>query len=170
MSVAGEIDPWKPGGAYFDTNLRDYERYSAEEAQRLGFQHDFAQAALKSSVLVNGGAIVALFTFLGNDKAVLDPDWLFWSFGCFAFALACGLAAYLGAFLSQGFYMNFIAYRATQSRNAMGSIPDEEGHGAKERRQEALGDIAIRFAVGACVLSLSGFVAGSLCALLGMVS
>ncbi len=167
--MSGEIDPWKPGGAFFDTNLRDFEKYSTEEAQRLGFQHEFAQAALKSSVLVNGGAIVALFTFLGNDKAALDPDWLFWSFGCFAFALASGLAAYLGAFLSQAFYMNAVAYRATKSRNAMGNIPDEDHHDTKADRQAKLGNIAIGFGIGACVVSLAGFVAGSLCALLGLV-
>jgi len=94
--MANEIDQYGPGGLYHDTLLRDYETYKAEEAQRLGFQHDFAQAALKSAVLVNGGAIVALFTFLGNEKVVVHPDLLFWSFGSFAAALGSGLAAYFG--------------------------------------------------------------------------
>jgi len=167
--MTDHIDRWKPGGAYHDTNLRDYETLKAEEAQRLGFQHDFSQAALKSAVLVNGGAIVALFTFLGNDKTVINPEWLFAAFGCFAFSLACGLAAYLGAFLSQGFYMNMVAYRATASRNAMAALANEDGHDTKEKRHERLGDISIRSAIGASVLSLVGFVGGSFCTLMGLV-
>ena len=164
-----EIEDWRRGGPAYDTNLRDYDTLKTEEAQRLGFQHEFAQAALKSAVLVNGGAIVALFTFLGNDKAAVNPEWLFRSFGCFAFALACGLAAYLGAFLSQAFYMNMVAYRATESRNAMANLPNEEGHHEKKKREESRGNVSIIFGIGASVLSLVGFVGGSLCALLGLV-
>lgn len=167
--MANEIDQYGPGGLYHDTLLRDYETYKAEEAQRLGFQHDFAQAALKSAVFVNGGAIVSLFTFLGDEAVVEHPHMLFWSFGCFAVALGFALAAYFGAFFSQANYMNMVAYRSAASRNAMVGLPNEEGHDENEKNSERRGDSAMKLAIATSVLSLAGFAGGSFCALLGIV-
>jgi hypothetical protein len=159
---------FEPGGFIYETNQRDYERYKEDAAQRLQFQHDFAQTSLQSSVLVNGGAIVALFTFLGHDKAVISADALAWSFGWFVAALACGLLAHLGAFLSQAFYMQVAEYDAVAARNAMGKLTNIAGHDEGEARARRRGHIAFGVALGASALSLVGFVLGAWCALDGV--
>lgn len=153
---------------YHDTNERDYERFKADATQRLQFQHDFAQTSLKSGVLVNGGAIVALFTFLGHDKATITPDALWWSFGWFVGALGAGLVAHLGAFLSQAFYMRVSELEAVASRNAMARLMDAPGHAESEARALKRGNIAMGTALVASALSLVGFVIGAACALSGL--
>jgi len=150
---------------YYDTNRRDYEAYIAEAAQRLQFQHDFAQSALKTLVLVNGGAIIALFTFLGHDRAAFDLIWLKRSFAAFAVALGLAMFAYFGAFYSQASYMNAVYQQAINSRSAMAGLDHREDEGPTERR----GDKFLRVGVGAALLSLATFFGGSVCALVGLI-
>lgn len=59
----------------------DYEDFKAETAERLKLQAEMAHAALKGLTLANGGAIVALFTFLGNSRSAVDRGDLWWAFG-----------------------------------------------------------------------------------------
>lgn len=84
---------------------QNYDALTAEAMLRLQFQVSFAEQALKGLMLVNGGAIVALYTVIGNSGAVsLDVGRLWAAFGCFVAGLVLTLLAYLGAFASQNFY------------------------------------------------------------------
>lgn len=158
MSGTGDQIP------YYDTNRRDYENYIAESAQRLQFQHDFAQSALKTLVLVNGGAIISLFTFIGNERATLSQYWLWWSFAAFAVALFLSMLAYFGAFFSQAHYMNAVHQQAINSRSAMAQLPHREDEAPSESR----GNTYLRIGVGSALLSLGCFLGGAVFALIGL--
>ena len=158
---------WEPGGRYHDTNLRDYESYQQEEQQRLQFQHDFAQSALKSGVLVNGGAIVALFTFVGHDKAVISSECLWWSFASFAAGLFFSLGAYVCAFVSQGQLMNWAAAKAMESRGAIADIPLDPAAEANQRSYATWGNRFVWGGLLSSLAGLAGFAGGAAMALAG---
>jgi hypothetical protein len=84
----------------------DYDNRIAEVAQRLGFQQEIGLAALRSLTLVNGGAVIGLLTFIGNEAPAVDPLLMRWSFGAFGAGLFFTLAAYLGGYFSQSHLMN----------------------------------------------------------------
>ncbi|MFC3785822.1 hypothetical protein GGR90_002010 [Sphingopyxis italica] len=149
---------------YYDTNRRDYEAYMAEAAQRLQFQHDFSQSALKTLVLVNGGAIIALFTFLGHERAAFDLLWLKRSFASFAGGLGLAMFAYFGAFYSQASYMLAVHKQAINSRSAMARLDHREDESSEEKR----GDTFLKVGVGAALLSLGSFAGGAIAALIGL--
>jgi hypothetical protein len=152
---------------HYDVHCRDYEGYKQEASQRLQFQHDFAQSALKSGVLVNGGAIVALFTFLGhNDQTVTGHLW--WSFVCLVAGLAFALLAYAGAFLSQGYLMNLAEYRATGSRAGMGMLQPDPDQDENEKHYDRWGGILVWTALALAILGILAFVAGAGFALAGL--
>lgn len=150
---------------YYDTNRRDYEAYMAESAQRLQFQHDFSQSALKTLVLVNGGAIIALFTFLGHERAAFDLLWLKRSFASFAGGLGLAMFAYFGAFFSQAKYMLAVHKQAINSRSAMARLEHRED----ESSDEARGNIFLMVGVGSALASLAAFVGGAVSALVGLI-
>lgn len=81
----------------------------------------FAKAALTTSILVNGGAAVALLAFLGNlisktPRSWVDPLFI-WSLGVFAAGVFFGAAATGFAFLAQyKFYRMFAAASASGSQ------------------------------------------------------
>ena len=66
-----------------------------------------ADATMKALLLANGGAMIALFTFVGNlvaksSKAVpFDPSRLWTGFFCFVAGLVAALLVHAFAFLSQ---------------------------------------------------------------------
>lgn len=159
---------FESGGRHYETNRRDYEGYKRDEEQRVQFQHDFAQSALKAGVIVNGGAIVALFTFLGHDKAVISGEWLWWAFFAFAVGLACSLFAYVGAFMSQSDLMNLSAHQASASRNAMGLLPENPEQAKTEDKYRKRGERFVWLSVALAVVSLIGFVGGAGFALAGL--
>lgn len=84
---------------------RDYAY--ADAAERVRFQAGFAEKMLNAMMLANGGAIIGLFTFVGNliGKAgspiilSIAPLWI--AFASFVLGLSLTLGAHFFAFLSQ---------------------------------------------------------------------
>jgi hypothetical protein len=126
-------------------------------ADRLKFQVDFAQAALKNLTLVNGGAIVALFTFLGHDGERLNLRLLWWSFASFSLGLIFVLAAFLAAFYSQLFFMNTSQYQMWNSQLEIVGRNPEHDFIAEFKK----GNCALIVAIALAVLSLIVFVVGA---------
>ncbi|HEY0148678.1 MAG TPA: hypothetical protein VGB70_06700 [Allosphingosinicella sp.] len=93
----------------------DYEALKAETSERMKIQADLAHSALRGLMLVNGGAIVALFTFIGNSNASFDRSLIWWAFGFFATGLILTLAANISGFLAQ---THFFLQTNLQSWNA----------------------------------------------------
>jgi hypothetical protein len=78
--------------------------------ERVRFSVTFADNALKALMLVNGGAIIGLFTFIGNTAGkpgllAMDATGLWVAFGVFVAGLVLALVAHLGAYASQDLYM-----------------------------------------------------------------
>lgn len=145
----------------------NYETLTADAAKRIDFQVGYAEQGLKALMLVNGGAIVALFTFIGNEApVVLDTGKVWWAFRCFAAGAALTLVAYFGAFLSQGNYYLSSQHEAWNCQIKMltgepGNY-DYVGPFKIGRRWERLG-------AAAAIAALLAFIAGAHFAIQGVL-
>ncbi len=75
---------------------------SAYERSKAVF--DFALLGLRSIVIVNGGAIVGLLTFVGNFNRAADSAGVWAAFVCFAVGLFAALAAILASYSAQSWF------------------------------------------------------------------
>lgn len=145
---------------------KDHSAFLAEAKDRLQFQVDFAQSAMRNLLLVNGGAILALLTALGNSTMRYDPKGLWWAFFWFSLGLVGALAAYFAAFFSQYFFYNGTLFQAWNAQ--------QDAHDL-ERSHDPIplflrGDRALIIGVGLATVSLSSFLIGSFVALDAIVS
>lgn len=145
----------------------DYEDHRQEVFERLKMQAAFAEAGLKSLMLVNAGAIIGLFTFIGNGSTKLHirADWLWPAFGCFVAGMAATLVAHIAAFFSQGFY-----YQQTQAQSWNDQaimIGAEARHGTDDLYKK--GFLAENIGVTAAVVALLAFVVGAFLAFKGVL-
>ncbi len=91
---------------------QDYAVAVADATDRIKNQMAIADATMKALLIANGGAMVALFTFVGNlvaktTKAVpLDPTRIWIGFACFVAGLVAALIVHALAFLSQDRFYN----------------------------------------------------------------
>jgi len=97
----------------------------AEATERLKFQNGIADAAMKALMLANGGAMVALFTFIGNlmakasnGKIPFDTQGLWVAFACFVGGLVAALLCHICAFLSQDRFFNQAMREAWRQQEA----------------------------------------------------
>lgn len=145
-----------------DALLRWQCAQTAEAAERLRFAVDLARSGLHAALIVNGGALVALFTLIGHTG--VDMRWLWWSFAGFAVALVLVLSGWLCAHLSQNqFYIaaQFEAWNAD-------AVLDGRAPGCDAPAATSSGT---RFMVAGTIcatLSIMAFVAGCGCALAGV--
>jgi len=144
--------------------LEDVKVYSQEAMERLKYQVEFAQAALKNLHLVNGGAIIALLTFVGNVNEVIDKVSVFWSFVWFSAGLSLSLLAYLGAYFSQSYFMNVAFSQTWEAQHRA------EGSAVKFpfERDFARGHLALTFGIGSALLSMASFIVGAFVAIEGL--
>lgn len=143
------------------------EALTAEALARLQFSVTFAEQALKGLMLVNGGAVIALYTVIGNAGALnLDAGRLWAAFGCFVAGLVLTLLAYLGAFASQNFYH-------VSAQHEAWNYQDEAQNGKRGAhdhvRPYVIGHWAQIAGVGFAILSLAAFAIGSGFALSGVL-
>ena len=87
----------------------DEELARSEVIERLKFQVAYSETVFRSLILVNGGAIVGLFTFIGNVSNEnfifrLNEKILWFSFGGFCCGVFLALLSAFGAFFSQKFF------------------------------------------------------------------
>lgn len=86
---------------------QDHTAARAEAAERIKNQMSIADATMKALLLANGGAMVALFTFIGNalakagGKPLFDAASLWTAFACFVAGLVAALLTHALAFVSQ---------------------------------------------------------------------
>ena len=117
-----------------DYHLVKLQQGFEDTRERLRFAVTFAVTALNCLTLLNGGAIIGLFTFLGNAKGdtpfPLDPGLLWNSFCWFAIGLVCALVAHVGAYFSQNFFMqvdNAVVVNDYQALTGREPVPDQDG-------------------------------------------
>jgi hypothetical protein len=144
--------------------LEDFRVNIDEAADRLRFQVEFAQSTLKNLYLINGGALVALLTFIGNTGIDFDQLAMWWSFLWFALGLAASMFAHLGAYFSQAYYMEQTFKQAWNAQL--------RAKGAQENfdftREYRLGNFWLYFGVVAACTSLFMFIVGTFVGLDGL--
>lgn len=137
-----------------DLESMAYDAATAEAAERLRFSVGFALSGLQALTLANGGALIALFTFLGNSGAVT----------LFAVGLASNLVAFIGAHLSQDAYYTMAQVEAWKAQAAMAATeyPDDV------LKHHRTGTFWQRLAMIAALLALACFICGAAFALAGV--
>ena len=144
--------------------LEDYRANIAEASERMHFQVEYSQSALKNLNLVNGGAIVALLTFIGNTNHGFDAYAMKFAFGWFSAGLGFSLLAYFGAFFSQFFFMN-VPFSDAWNAQAV-------AHGEKvqhsNQKDYKFGNLTMGAGIALATLSCLAFVIGSFVALDGL--
>jgi hypothetical protein len=151
----------------------DYENLKQESVDRLKYQIEYSQGLIRALTLANGGAIVALFTFIGN----LDADgamayksiWIWWAFAAFSAGLTSIILSSFGAFFSQYWYMmSTINEMWMKQVQMLGGVPNPEFQ-ANCFKDHKRGTWALGLGIVAACVSLASFVAGSGLALKGVL-
>ncbi|MGK2287295.1 hypothetical protein [Pedomonas sp. V897] len=145
----------------------NYEALSADASKRIDYQVGYAEQGLKGLMLVNGGAIVALFTFIGNEAPVaLDTVKVWWAFRCFSAGIVFTLSAYFAAFFSQGQYYLSSQYEAWNWGQKM--LTGVDGN-YKHKRPFRIGKWCEVLGAVAALAALVAFIAGASFALKGVL-
>jgi hypothetical protein len=144
----------------------DFELAKLDVLERLKFQASFAQSAWQALTLVNGGAIVALFTFIGSAKPHLDQTRIWAGFVCFAVGLSFNILSILTGFLAQAWFMKATTSSAWNKQAEMHGY--QPRYTAEVQRELGWGNIWEGLAICAAVVSLISFIVGSGFALAGV--
>lgn len=143
----------------------DYEFWHGEVAQRLSFQNDLGHAVLKSLVLVNGGAIIALFTFIAAAGAKFQALAVWWSFAWFVIGLVAAITTHFFGYFAQGSFMGMATMERAEAQRRMTGLP--KGPGSDD--YEKSGHRWFVMSIFSCGASLACFAIGAGVALSGVL-
>ena len=161
-----------PNAPMFDDDDRkiaalDQHFFQSSAMIRLESISNFAQSLWKSLMIVNGGAIVALFTLLGNSDLAVDRYWLWWAFFMFAIGLGTTLFSNLTAYVTQSAYWQQDISGAWNAQEQMhGRFPKWEKN---VNRSSAIGNVFEWTALVSAIIGLAAFLGGSWCALTAVI-
>lgn len=128
--------------------LRDSEK-------RHQYQHEFSLAGFKTLILLNGGAIISLLTYIGHNSGEHLAGRLSASFIWYVLGLVAVVLAYLAAYFSQGAFLNATGLEAFKAAG-------HEFEGKKTPDHYAsIGTKWIAVGVVLCALSPVAFIVGS---------
>jgi len=141
---------------------KEGDRRWHEASDRLKMANEYAHGGLKGLFLANGGAIVALLTFIGNAKLQqADAAALQCSFTLFSLGLGLVLAAYIAGYVSHAYSMQAALNQAAQEdgiAHRTGESFDSSTPDNKAGRAECFGIVL-------AALALALFVSGAFVAL-----
>lgn len=151
----------------------DYRAALADASQRIGIQASIADTAFKALMLVNGGALIALFTFIGSVTqkpagVAFSAGSIWWAFASFAAALAFALLCHVFAFLSQDNFYNQSMHEAWRHQRAIAS-GERPSLSAEEQRLYGVGMTHYGFGILSAVASILLFIVGCGFALNGVL-
>ncbi len=153
---------------------QDYAAARAEASERIKNQMSIADATMKALLLANGGAMIALFTFLGNllakasIKPAFDASALWTAFACFVGGLIAALLTHAFAFLSQERFYHQSMHEVWRNQ-AMLLTGEANEMNQAELRAHTFGQVAYGAAFVLAVASIACFTAGSAAALRGVL-
>ena len=143
--------------------------FTEEARDRLKMQESLAEAAFRSLVLVNGGAIIALFTLIGSNaevaKQVPGPS-LWFALAAFGAGLAATILSNIAGFVMQ------IHYATMTERQMWNKELELAGQAPVHDVATCLsaGDRWEKIALGSVVCGLVFFIAGSALCFISFVS
>lgn len=141
----------------------------AVAAARFASAGDFAQIGMRSAIIANGGALIAMLAFLGNSHRSPEglPLWL--SFGFFVTGLLCALMTVLFGYVTQA---EFGRQEAAGSDKIYFHLLGEEDKAAEQDTAESKhmesGGVLERWAIGFYVAALALFVAGAVAGVIAL--
>ncbi len=139
----------------------DFKVYFDDAHARLGHAISLGQGTVRSLFLVNGGALIALLTLVGNTGVEVEHRALFFAFIWFGAGLFLTLVASLTFALSQMFFM--------QSSNTEGWKAQAAKHGHEYSENGDLddrrGDTFLASTIVLALFSIVFFIIGSFVAL-----
>lgn len=147
---------------------QDYEQWMSGVADRLKFQQELGLGAIRSMILVNGGAVLALLTFLGNKSQPVTPADLRAAFLWYGVGLSLALLTFFAGYLGQGRYMWHDTSQAYDAQLRKAGLPEQYGAAAKKEARQGM--LWTGLAVALLLASLLSFAAGSWRALNGIVA
>jgi len=153
---------------------QDHTAARADAAERVKIQASIADAAMRAMMLANGGAMVALFTFVGNVMTKGGSAGLFSgaelrsAFACFVGGLVLALAAHVFAFMSQD---RFYRQSIEEIRRSQRIQRDGEWEAATrvEEIHNRCGNVAYVAGLVASLISITLFSVGCWFALQGVL-
>jgi len=148
-----------------DPRVAFAEHQLQDVGNRVRFQHEFALAGFRTLVLINGGAIIALLTYMGNVAEKHAAHALGSAFIWYVVGLSSTTIAYVFAYYSQGM---FLTVSIVEAQIWLGVTADPDADNAKSKKALKRGKWCIYAAVVATILGLASFVAGSSCAMAGL--
>lgn len=130
-----------------------------DSAKRHGYQHEFSLAGFKTLVLINGGAIISLLTYVGHNANNHVADGMSRAFILYVAGLVLAVLAYLVAYASQGSFLNATGQKAYKLLGV------DSADKTTAEQYTTRGRLAIAAGVILCILSLAAFVWGSCAAM-----
>lgn len=138
-------------------------------AARFRSAADFAMTAIRSTLLANGGALVAILAFLGNSQRVPEGCALWLSFGFFVAGLLSALVTVLMAYRSQSAYGRQEAAGSDKIYfHLIGDAALSKEQDAEETSQMAIGGRWEILGIVSYLVSLALFLAGAVAAMFAL--
>jgi len=128
----------------------DYEASIKEAADRLHFQQEIGLTACKSGILVNGGAIIGLLTFIGNQPAIKNANGLKFAMETFALGILGALLSLYCAYMGQELLSNYRVSAAWISQQDMKGEPrmhDTERERGRGKTLMIAGSASVLFSI-----------------------
>ena len=126
----------------------DWEDFKLRHDAAVGY----AQSTLKTLTFANGGAIVALLTFIGNAEKAIDSRGIFYAFVWFSVGISLTILAHGLAYFVQEAYLNAASARMSGDHSSTSNANGRAG-------------IHLVLAALCCAGGLIFFVVGALVAL-----
>lgn len=137
----------------------------AESVDRIRHQMTLAEKSLSALMVANGGALIGMFTFIGNvaakspDSMMFNVGLIWGGFSAFCVGVALALIAHLGAFLSQDrFYQVSMLEVWRHQRSLLNDV--EHLDRADELRFHAQGGMIYYGSLVLSILSILAFMIG----------
>ena len=159
------VTPPAPNDPNREIQRMDYEASIKEASDRLRFQQEIGLAAVRSTLLVNGGAVVALLTFIGNTQGRFDDADLRRAFTFFCVGVVASLLSMWTAYIGQEWLSNMRTSIAwNYQENMRGKPPAHDFE--KERKS---GWILMAISSAFVLTGVVTFIAGAFAALGGIL-
>ena len=135
------------------------EKLLEDANDRLRFQHEFTLAGFKTLIYLEGGSIISLLTYVGHNQIPGASHRFSCAIILYSSSIAITVCAYFTAYLSQA----ELANNSTLEAHRLLGVPSDTKRTSASYRN--WGNILVKVGILFSILSLVGFIAGSLSAI-----
>ncbi|WP_156500533.1 hypothetical protein [Croceicoccus bisphenolivorans] len=145
--------------------LQNFETYTSEAADHLRWQTETSQSSLKNLTLANGGAVIAILSFIGNRNPQFNEQQLWIAIALFVSGLGCALLGYILADRSHSYFYSFAKASAWFEQAKANGLKLQEPN----KNDLLAGNRFMRASASASFFSLSGFIVGAAAAISSLI-